>query len=266
MRPISLHHIMAPDVSAAELAQIAAGLDCRHVCLFTQSPVANWRFPVVDDDSMAELSQVMADHQVTAYGITSFAVQPGIDISSYEAGLERGARLGARYASVRIVDEDEARAADAFGRLGELATRYDIVPSIEFTGFKAPEALLRTLRILEAAAVGTLSIDPLHIVRSEASLEVMRRLDAARIGYVQLCDGPLEATEEQYWRESASERLPPGEGAFPLDEILPLAPPGRPVSLEIPNERLRAEGVSPLLRARRAVDATRRLLARLEPS
>jgi sugar phosphate isomerase/epimerase len=89
----------------------------------------------------------------------------------------------------------------------------------------------------------------------------MRRVEPARIGYVQLCDGPLEASEEMYWHEAAAERLCPGEGEFPLSEIIALAPPGRAVSLEVPNDRLRAEGVPAAERARRAVGATREFLA-----
>src|SRR5262249_15892121 len=145
--------------------------------------------------------------------------------------------------SVRIADPDEARAADAFGRLAALAASFGIVASIEFTGYREPDALFRTLRILDAAGAGALSIDPLHIVRSEASLEAIQASAPERIGYVQLCDGPAYASAEDYPRESAAERLPPGEGDFPLAEILALAPAGRAVSLEIPSERQRADGV-----------------------
>jgi sugar phosphate isomerase/epimerase len=265
MRPVSLHHIVAPDVSAVTLVQIASGLGCQHVCLFTQSPVPNWRFPMVNEANFTEVRRVMADHQVTAYGVTTFAIFPELDVSVYEPGLERGSALGAQYASVRIIDPDEARAADRFAQFGKLAARYGIEASIEFTGYRTPDALLRTLRIIGAAGIGTLSIDPLHIVRSEASLDVMRSLEKSHIGYVQLCDGAREATEEEYRRESVAERLSPGEGAFPLAEILALAPPGRAVSLEVPNERLRTAGETADVRASRVVIAARQLLGRFEP-
>lgn len=265
MRPISLHHILAPELAATELVALAARLGCQHVCLFTQAPLPNWRFPTVEQANVAEVGRRMADDGLTAYGITSFAVQPGVDVDDYAASLERGARLGAQYASVRIVDADEARATDAFGRLAALAASFGIVASIEFTGYREPDALHRTLRILDAAGAGALSIDPLHIVRSEASLDAMRAIEPGRIGYVQLCDGPAHASAEDYLRESAAERMAPGEGAFPLAEILALAPPGRTVSLEIPSERQRAEGAPAELRARKAVEATRRFLAQAEP-
>jgi sugar phosphate isomerase/epimerase len=264
MRPISLHHIITPEISAVELVKVAGGLGCRHVCLFTQAPRQGWRFPTVGETTVAEVRQAMSSFGVTAYGVTSFAIDPEIDVRTYEPALERSALLGAQYASVRIVDEDEGRAADAFGRLGALAARYSITASIEFTGYRTEEPLRRTLRIIEIAGVGALTIDPLHIVRSGASLERMRGIDPGRFGYVQLCDGPPEATEEEYWREAAAERLPPGEGTFPLAEILALAPAGRAVSLEVPGERRRAAGMAAEVRAQRAVDAARRFLDQVE--
>jgi sugar phosphate isomerase/epimerase len=264
-RSISLHHIMAPELSAPDFAALAGRLGCRHVCLFTQSPAPGWRFPVVDEANFAEVRRSLTDHHLTAYGVTSFAVLPQGDVAAYEPALERSAQLSAKYASVRIADDDEARATDTFARLAELAARYGIVASIEFTGYRAPEALDRTLRIIDGAGAGALSIDPLHIVRSGASLETMRDAGPQRIGYVQLCDGPAYAPEEAYLRESAAERLAPGEGAFPLSEILALAPPGRAVSLEIPSESQRQAGVPAEVRARHAVEATRRFLAAVEP-
>jgi sugar phosphate isomerase/epimerase len=265
MRPISLHQLVTPEATPAELVRLAAGLGCAHVCLFTQAPVAGAGFPVADDAGLAEVLQAMAETGVSAYGVTSFPVHAQVDVASYEPALARSARLGARYASVRILDPDEGRAAQAFATLAALCSRHGLVASIEFTGYRTPEVLPRTLRLLDAAGAGALSIDPLHIVRTQVPLTAMQALAPSRIGYVQLCDGPLQATAEDYRRESAATRLAPGEGEFPLAEILALAPSGRAVSLEVPDARRREAGEPAETRARRVVEATRRLLAELEP-
>jgi sugar phosphate isomerase/epimerase len=165
---------------------------------------------------------------------------------------------------VQMFDEDEAWAIDSFARLGALALPLGLTPSIEFMGFDQPQLLDRTMRIILAAGIGTLTIDPLHIVRSNLSLDALRRIDPARIGYVQLCDGPLQAPEADYPFEAGRDRLPPGEGEFPLAEIMAVVPDGRPVSLEVPNDQLRDQGVSPETRCRAAVEATRRLFERLD--
>lgn len=214
---------------------------------------------------MPELQRSMVDAGVTAYGVTSFAIDADVDVADLEGGLDRGARLGAQYASVRIVKPYDDRVIEPFGRFAEMAARYGITASIEFTGFRTPEILPRTLHIIEQAGAGTLTIDPLHIVRTGVAIADMQRAGASRLGYVQLCDGPLDATESEYWHEMGAERLPLGEGAFPLDAIFALAPAGRAVSLEIPGESQRAQGVPAQARAERAVIAARRFLARVEP-
>jgi hypothetical protein len=65
-------------------------------------------------------------------------------------------------------------------------------------------------------------------VRSGVSLDELRSVKPSLIGYVQLCDGPLQAEEANYFHESASERLSPGKGAFSLGDILEIVPTGRP--------------------------------------
>jgi hypothetical protein len=56
--------------------------------------------------------------------------------------------------------------------------------------------------------------------------------------------------------------LPPGEGEFPLDEILAVVPIEQPVSLEVPMDRRREAGASAQERARVVVEAAQKLLAR----
>jgi sugar phosphate isomerase/epimerase len=265
MRPISLHHIVTPDISAVELVALAGATGCAHVCVFTEPPPPSWPFPCVTDENIGEVLAAMNAHQVSAYGVTSFPVGPETDVGAYEGGLARGGRLGATYASARILDPDEARATDNFGRLCELASRYGMEASIEMMAYQEPEALDRTLRIIEGAGKGKFTLDPLHLVRSGASLDTIRKARPSPIGYFQICDGPMHATADDYWRrEGGSERLSPGEGDFPLEEMLALVPDRRAVSIEVPCQSLRAQGLTPEERARRAVDATRRFLAAAE--
>src|SRR5437879_4610245 len=123
MRSLSLHHLVAREVSAAELVRIAADLGCRHVCLFVQDPNASLNFPVVEDARVSEVRRAMDDCGVTAYGLTSFAMTPDVDVRRYERALARGAELGGSLANVRIADPDEARATEQFGGFCDLTTR-----------------------------------------------------------------------------------------------------------------------------------------------
>jgi sugar phosphate isomerase/epimerase len=266
MRPISLHHIVTPDISAVELVALAGALGCPHVCVFTEPPPPSWPFPCVTDENIGDVLAAMQAHDVSAYGVTSFPIAPQTDVTAFEGGLARGGRLGATYASVRIADPDEARATDNFGRLCDIAGRHGLEASIEMMAYDEPEALDRTLRIIAGAGKGKLTLDPLHLVRSGASLDAIRKTEPSPIGYFQICDGPAHASADDYWRsEGGAERLAPGEGDFPLEEMLTLVTDSRPVSIEVPCQSLRARGLTPEARARRAVDATRRFLAVAEP-
>ena len=254
MHPLSLHQVIAPDAQPPDLVE--------HVDLFTESAGLHFPFPIVQDGEVAGLQGLLADTGVSVLAVTTFPITAGLDVNVYAAGLERGGRLGAKIASVRLFDKDRARAAEAFGRLAALASDYDIELSIEFTGFEAHQALEDALWVTHQTGRGKISLDPLHIVRTGTPIETIRRLDPAMIGYVQFCDGTLNASRETYAYEGGFDRLPPGTGEFPLLDLLALVPQGMPISLEVPQEPARQLGVSAIERCRRAVDGMRTLMSR----
>lgn len=244
MPALSLHHLCVTDVSAAELIDIAASLSCAHVCLFTFQPDGGIGVPTVRDEDVAPLRRRMREAGVTALGTTSFALLPDTDIAAYEAGVERSAQLGARHANCRIIDDDEARVIDHFGRFAQFCETRGLVPLIEPSGYGHADALPQALRIFAAVGQGGLTLDPLHIIRTATRWEAVEALDPALIGYVQICDGPAEASAEEYIQEGAYDRLPPGDGDYPLDRLLALTPPGLPLSVEIPCRYLREQGLA----------------------
>jgi sugar phosphate isomerase/epimerase len=261
MRELSLHQVIAPDASPAEMVRTAAALGCEHVCLFTQGTGGDFPFPVVGDADVPDLLRLMDSLGVSILGSTTFALTPTLVVDAYAGGFERSRRLGSRVANVRFLDAEQGRLTDNFARLAELAGRYGVELTIEFMGFGKREALDQALEVIRQAGRGKITIDPLHVVRTGVSLDALRRLAPDMIGYVQFCDGPLAGTPESYAREGAFDRLPPGDGEFPLGEILALVPPGLPISLETPQEPARLRGVSVLERCRRSVDGMRRLIA-----
>jgi sugar phosphate isomerase/epimerase len=260
VRALSLHQVAAADASPAELVRVASALGCRHVCLFTQGFGEAFPFPVVRDHEVAELKRLMDGLGVSVLGTTSFPLTPTLAVASYAAGLARSEELGSRVANVRFLDTDRSRLVENFGGLAELAARHGVELSIEFTGFGATGALAQALEVIRLAGRGKISIDPLHIVRTGTPLEALRRLAPGMIGYLQFCDGPLVGSPQTYGRESSADRLPPGDGEFPLVELLALIPPDMPISLEVPQEPARLSGVSVMERCRRAVQGMRRVI------
>ena len=82
---------------------------------------------------------------------------------------------------------------------------------------------------------------------------------------MQFCDVPerIPPTMDAILAEARSERLFPGEGELDLVGLLRMLPRDIPLSVEVPTHAL-ARTVDADERARRAMAATRRVLARLD--
>ena len=105
---------------------------------------------------------------------------------------------------------------------------------------------------------GTILIDALHLARSGGSVAAVAGLDSALIGSIQLCDAPAESPGSSgIIDEARGNRLPPGEGALPLLELLAAVGGDVPLSLEVPMAR---SSLTPLERARRVFEAGHALL------
>jgi sugar phosphate isomerase/epimerase len=266
MHGLSLHHLSVMDLSPAEVIDVAAELGCPHVCLFTFQPGAAVSMPLVHDADVARLRRQLRDAGVSVLGTTSFALEPDSDIASFEAGVERSAGLGAEHANCRITDDDEARVIDHFGRFAEFCEQRGLVPLIEPSGYGHVDAQPQALRIIDAVGHGGLTLDPLHIMRTGTRWEDVEALDPALIRYVQICDGPAEAGPDHYFDEGAYDRLPPGDGEYPLGRLLGVTPAGMPLSVEIPCRRLREKGLAGRELAAEIIRRTRAWLAAQDSS
>ena len=108
-----------------------------------------------------------------------------------------------------------------FGAMCDRAARHGLTIALEtiaaFPGFDlsvAADVLLGADR-----PNGTLQVDTWHLFRDPSGRAALDRLEARHIGGLELADGPAEAPED-LMTECVSARLLPGEGAFPLAELL----------------------------------------------
>jgi hypothetical protein len=116
-------------------------------------------------------------------------------------------------------------------------------------------------------------LDALHIQRGGSTLDDVRALEPSLVPCLQICDGPLAtpaslelpahlplgmtADGSVLQVEARALRQVPGEGEFPLAELLAAVPSGTPISVEVPNATLTAR-LSPVAfatRNRRGVEA-----------
>lgn len=261
---LSLHQLTAVDANPAELIDIARQLEVGSVCLFTHVPqAAAGRFPVVAESEVTELRRILDAAGVALSNLEVFPLDRNGPRADLDRGLAIGSALGATRATAHIHDvSSEEEAIERFAAFAQQAASHDILAGLEFNNFSAVNDVASSERIVRGAGCGSIVLDMLHAVRGGAS-----RSDVARaadlISYAQLCDGPAHLPAEARWREAVGERLCPGEGEFPLIEFAELLRKDVLFDVEVPQSSARKVGIPAIERARRAVDASRRMMAKL---
>ena len=239
------------ELAPPELVSVAAqaGYDCVGLRLI---PVAGQSLPGYEP---RDLERRLADTAIKVLDVEVFRVSP--EMPDYEPTLETARRLGASEILVHGADPEEARLADNFGRLCELAARYGLNANLEPMPWVEVSTVAKAKRVIERAGKGALLVDPIHFYRADNRVA---ELAGAPMRYLQFCDAhpgrPADAKE--LMRQARGDRLFPGEGALDLRALLQAVPAELPISVEVPY----AKPMAPLERARRALSATRQLLAK----
>jgi len=179
--------------------------------------------------------------------------------------METAAILGAQRMKLVCDSEDHARCTEIIGRLCDLAAPFGLVMDLEYMVFSGVKSLRSALELVEKTGRSNLRVlvDALHWVRA-SDIGALRPARPGGLGYVQLCDGPLlgPASREALIQEARTSRLAPGEGEFPLDELLEAMPPQCVASVEVPLPC----GQEPLAHAKKLRLAARALSERHEAS
>ena len=274
--PLALHHFTLTDASPLELVTIAAEVGCGAVCLFVDSPadaapgqdLPAVQFPAVTPALAGAMKARLADCGVVVTNIEFFPLGPETRLEAFRPRLALGAELGARLAVTHVHDSDPHRAVDTLARFGQLAAEYGLQVGLEFMGLSpACASLAKAVALVTAAGQANIAVavDALHLQRTGGTPAQVRALDPGLIAYAQLCDGPAladptTALDTERYLAEAFDRLAPGEGVFPLPELVRALPADNWYDVEAPSPTLAARGIAPLERARRAVDAARQLL------
>jgi sugar phosphate isomerase/epimerase len=249
------------EISSIELIETAAAASFDRVCVFVQRRKGGLDFPMITRENAREIRAALASTGIELQNIELFALTPETVVADFRPALELGASLGGRRATAVILDPDEARATSNFAAFAELCAELGIKAGLEYMAWQAVNTLADALRIVTRAGHpnGTIVIDMLHLIRNGSGPEELAGIDPALLGYVQLCDGP--PTTDDYFEEAIHNRLPPGEGAFPLLQVLDCIPGDRCLSLEVPMEARRLAGMDALARAHLLHRAATALLA-----
>lgn len=260
---LTLHQLCLRDVAPADLPGIAAGAGLNSVSVFVTPPSPELDiFPRIQPgDDQRAFAQACREHGVSVHNIEVFSIGPDTDPADFAPALDIGHAIGATRLTALVQDADHARARDRMALLADLAADRGIAVSIEFMKFSELRSIRAGAEFVQAAGHPnlTLLVDPLHLIRTGGTVTDLDATPPALIGAAQICDGPLQAPANLFG-EAVENRGIPGEGEFPLAGFLSALPPGCPIDIEVPLKRLATAGVAPQDRAKRLVDATRRLL------
>lgn len=270
--PYSLAALTVLELSPPEMVETAAraGYDfvgLRPIPATAEEP----SFPLMTDAALLrETCRRIRDAGIKVADIEILRLKPDTRVEQdFTHFMEVGAELGASDVLVAGNDDDVARTIDNFAALCELAKPYGLHPHLEFMPWTGVKNLNEARHIVGAVRDAghdnaCLLVDAFHMDRSRSSLEDLAKVPAEWMRYVQLCDvpGPVPDSMDEILREARCERRFPGDGQADLTGLLKTIPANVPLSLEIPTDALRQQGVSALERARMALDKARRLVER----
>ena len=252
-RAIGLAWLTVSELTAHEQVSVAAQAGYSHVGL-RLLPVANQLLPPFDE---RETGWRLDNTGIKVLDVEVFRLTAQTRISDFESTLAAARRLGASELLVHGDDPEEPRLVETFGRLCELAARYELAANLEPMPWVQISTVAKAQRILGGAGRRNagLLVDPIHFFRADNRLDELRDV---RANYLQFCDAPAErpGDMQEIIRQARSDRLFPGEGGLDLNGLLRALPADLPISVEVPH----AKPMSALERAKRALAATRQLL------
>ena len=268
-RAISLAALTVLELTPPDMVTCAAEAGFSHVGIRLLPATPNEaQYDIVGDTPLLrEVERRLADTGIKVLDVEIFRLRPDTRVGDYEAAIATAARLGASELLVAGNDPDEGRLTACFAAFCDLAGSYGLGASLEFMPWTDAKNLTQAARIVESAdrANAGVLIDPFHLSRSRSRIGDIATIPPSRLHFMQFCDVPaaIPATMDAILAEARAERLFPGEGGLDLPGLLRAAPRDIPLSVEVPTHTL-ARTVGANERARRALAATRRVLAQLD--
>jgi len=271
-RMLGLHQLSAMDLTPFELVEAAAQCGYRAVSLFTNAPhvpiegqEGKFVFPTVLPAMKTDMLARLAHHGLAVINAEFFLLRAEADLESYRPGLALGRELGARNAISHVFEADASRAVDLLGRFCDIAGPEGMTVAIEFCqmtpGCKTIDQAKWFVDQVGRANLG-FGICPMHLVRSGGTAADVAATDPAILRYGQLNDGHGLHVAEAYFDEVHCRQLP-GDGDFPLRDIVAALPADAPIEFKCPSDARRAAGVPALDWVRQGFERSRALVGAL---
>ncbi len=263
-RSLSLDCLTLPDVAPVDLVRVAGEVGYGSVSLWVQPP-AMFEVMLATAAMSDDLAHALSDSSTAVGNLEVFNLNTDEPIAQFEPAIALGAGLGAATATAIDFGSPRPDIAERFAAFHALCAQHGIVALVEPISMGNVRTPQDGLDLIHAAGVeAKLVIDCLHLVRTGCTAGTLRAIAPEYIGHVQICDGPATISPDDLGLEATANRLYPGEGDFPLVDILAAVPADATLGLEVPNVARLEHGMAAQARAREALSAARALLARVD--
>ena len=264
MPQLSLDSLTLTNTRPLEAIRAAARAGFDLVSLWTIAP-SMYPHQLLTRADELEYRSLLADSGLEVYSIEALDLTSEQAILAAREGLELGARLGGKaVVALHFTNPDRQEAAAALALLGEQARDLGMDVLLEPVAMGQTRTLAQATALIdEAGTQAGLLFDTYHFARVGGRLEDISNIHPSLIRYVQVCDGLFNVSEADWIAESLEERLYPGDGEFPLAEMLSLLPFQVPWAVETPSRRRTRGGHSPTAQAIEVKLALARLIARV---
>lgn len=256
MRSVSLDCLSLPDVAPVDLVAIAG--ECGYgACSLWVQPPAMYDVMLATPAMRSELEHALAERGVVLGNLEVFNLNSEDPVDACAPALALGAQLGAGTATAIDFGPPRDDIAERFAAFQRLCADHGLRALLEPISMGNVRTLRDGVEVIERARVeGALVVDCVHLVRTGGGADTLRATPRELVGHVQVCDGPAAIAPDDIGVEATANRLYPGEGDFPLADILAAVPPGATVGVEVPNLARLQQGVPALERAAEAFAAT----------
>ena len=262
MHMLSLASGVLPEFGAVDVIEAgsAAGFDA----------VGLW----VDPDEWTERTTREARAALARTGLPVLDVEviwikPDSVLDHHRKVIDVGADLGAANVLCVSSDPDHGATADKLAALCRHAEGSGMRVALEFGIFTEVKDLTQALAVIERVAhpAAAVLIDPIHVDRSETSVEQIAAVDRHLLPYAQICDARGERPDPSDFAaiiaDAVDLREQCGQGLLPLADLLCALPPAIPLSVELRSAALRDAFPHPAARAKAVLEATRSWLGGL---
>ncbi len=258
-RIFSLGPFTALDLPIGSFIKAAAEHRLDAVSLIVCPPNPQLMSRCVTNENIQSIITSLDQYQISVLNAECLMLTPKTRIEDCYPAIEIAHQLGAKSITALLFDVDEARVVLHLQRLADRAERYDLKVNIEFLAM-APRwnSLVGLNQLLDKVNHPNIKIciDALHFIRSGGDISEIINIPAERIAVLQICDGDHLNITADYAYEAGENRVIPGEGVFPLEEIIGALPKNLPVEIEVPL----VSSLSVADRLSKVVSATRNFL------